>query len=73
MVTHNEKLVGSLLPFLGHRVGSWLGEETDDGEDGDRGTDASGYAPEDAGAGARGVLCAGTVRAKGDPVGCLMC
>lgn len=68
--TYNELLVGSLLPFLVHGVRGGLGEEPDNTEDGEAGSETCENTPGDLGVGARGVGGTGTVGAKGDPVGC---
>jgi hypothetical protein len=66
----DEKLVGSLLPLLVHGVRTRLGHEADEAEEGQAGSQAGEDAPGDARARAGRVGGTGTVRTKGDPVGC---
>lgn len=68
--THDEELIGLLLVFFGHGVGSGLGGHADGTEDSDGGEHSKGDTPGDAGVGAGRVSGAGTMGTESDPVGC---
>lgn len=67
--TDLHEFVGLFLVLLVHGGRSGLGGHADGAEDGDRGSNAEGDTPSDAGAGAGRVGSAGTMGAKGNPVG----